>query len=104
MVDDTASTTCHKMMLCSTNKCPGFNSNRLTLGFIVMRWMTWLRVLSRGTTRGNDPPALHCDLDQFHVGRIQIPEAVARKQLDSKLQNERNDKVGRCSLTLSNPR
>ena len=42
--------------------------------------------------RWNDPPALHCDLDQFHVGRIQIPEAVARKQLETKLQNERNDK------------
>lgn len=42
--------------------------------------------------RWNDKPALHCDLDQFHVGRIQIPEAVARKQLETKLQNERNDK------------
>ena len=42
--------------------------------------------------RWNEPPALHCDLDQFHVGRIQIPEAVARKQLETKLQNERNDK------------
>jgi hypothetical protein len=31
--------------------------------------------------RWNDKPALHCDLDQFHVGRIQIPETVARKQL-----------------------
>ena len=42
--------------------------------------------------RWNEKPALHCDLDQFHVGRIQIPEAVARKQLETKLQNERNDK------------
>jgi len=42
--------------------------------------------------RWNDKPALHCDLDQFHVGRIQIPDTVARKQLETKLQNERNDK------------
>ena len=42
--------------------------------------------------RWNEKPALHCDLDQFHVGRIQIPEAVARKQLETKLQNERNDR------------
>lgn len=42
--------------------------------------------------RWNERPALHCDLDQFHVGRIQIPEAVARKQLETMLQNERNDK------------
>ena len=26
-------------------------------------------------------PSLHCELDQFHVGRIQIPESVATKQL-----------------------
>ena len=31
-------------------------------------------------------------LDQFHIGRIKIPENVARKQLETKLQNERNDK------------
>lgn len=42
--------------------------------------------------RWNEKPALHCDLDQFHLGRIKIPEAVARKQLETKLQNERNDK------------
>lgn len=42
--------------------------------------------------RWNANPPLHADLDQFHVGRIQIPDSVARKQLESKLQNERNDK------------
>jgi len=31
-------------------------------------------------------------LDQFHIGRIKIPENVARKQLETKLQNERNGK------------
>jgi len=30
-------------------------------------------------------------LDQFHVGRIEIPESVAEKQLESRVQNERND-------------
>jgi hypothetical protein len=39
-----------------------------------------------------DAPAMPCTLDQFHLGRIKIPEAVARKQLETKLQNERNDK------------
>ena len=42
--------------------------------------------------RWQESPALPCVLDQFHLGRIQIPDAVARKQLETKLQNERNDK------------
>ena len=25
--------------------------------------------------RWRDPPSLHCELDQFHLGRIQIPES-----------------------------
>lgn len=37
-------------------------------------------------------PSLHCELDQFHLGRIRIPESVATKQLQSTVQNERNDK------------
>jgi len=37
------------------------------------------------------PPSLHCELDQFHLGRITIPESVATKQLESRVQNERND-------------
>lgn len=37
-------------------------------------------------------PPLHCTLDQFHMGRIRIPESVARRQLESQVQNERNDK------------
>ena len=43
-------------------------------------------------TRWADAPALPAVLDQFHIGRIKIPENVARKQLETKLQNERNDK------------
>lgn len=42
--------------------------------------------------RWNDPPAVHATLDQFLLGRISIPEAVAEKQLEAKIQNERNDK------------
>ncbi len=37
-------------------------------------------------------PNLHCELDQFHLGRIRIPDSVATKQLQSRIQNERNDK------------
>lgn len=33
----------------------------------------------------------HCYLDQFLLGRIRIPESVAEKQLESRVQNERND-------------
>lgn len=42
--------------------------------------------------RWEDNPSLHCELDQFHLGRIRIPESVATKQLQSRVQNERNDK------------
>ena len=44
------------------------------------------------TARWADAPALPAVLDQFHIGRIKTPENVARKQLETKLQNERNDK------------
>jgi len=37
-------------------------------------------------------PSLHCQLDQFHLGRIKIPDTVATKQLEARLQNERNDR------------
>ena len=30
-------------------------------------------------------------MDQFHLGRIQIPDSVASKQLEARVQNERND-------------
>jgi len=33
---------------------------------------------------------LHVNLDQFHVGRIKIPESVAEKQLSAKIQGEKN--------------
>ena len=42
--------------------------------------------------RWQDTPPLHCDLDQFHLGRIQIPESVETKQLEARVQNERNKK------------
>eukprot|EP00571_Detonula_confervacea_P009803 CAMPEP_0172299580 /NCGR_PEP_ID=MMETSP1058-20130122/1852_1 /TAXON_ID=83371 /ORGANISM="Detonula confervacea, Strain CCMP 353" /LENGTH=371 /DNA_ID=CAMNT_0013009081 /DNA_START=107 /DNA_END=1222 /DNA_ORIENTATION=- len=42
--------------------------------------------------RWNSPPSLHCTMDQFHLGRIRIPQSVATKQLESRVQNERNDK------------
>lgn len=42
--------------------------------------------------RWNEPPSLHVKLDQFHVGRIRIPESVAEKQLQAKIQVETNDK------------
>ena len=38
----------------------------------------------------NDPPSLHCTLDQFHLGRIGIPDSVADKQLEAQIQIERN--------------
>jgi hypothetical protein len=37
-------------------------------------------------------PNLLSTLDQFHMGRIRIPELVATKQLQSRVQNERNDR------------
>jgi len=43
-------------------------------------------------SRWNEAPVLHVKLDQFHVGRIKIPDSVAEKQLQSKLQIETNDK------------
>eukprot|EP00977_Amphora_coffeiformis_P028368 scaffold34938_cov261-Amphora_coffeaeformis.AAC.7 len=42
--------------------------------------------------RWNVAPSLHCTLDQFHLGRIQIPDSVSERQLQARLQNERNDK------------
>jgi regulator of protease activity HflC (stomatin/prohibitin superfamily) len=41
-------------------------------------------------TRWNEFPNLHCTLDQFHLGQINIPETVAQKMLQAQLQNERN--------------
>lgn len=43
-------------------------------------------------TRWNTNPSVHCTLDQFHLGRIRIPDSVADKQLDSRIQNELNDR------------
>lgn len=41
--------------------------------------------------RWSSSPSLHCKLDQFHLGRIRIPDSVATKQLEARVQNERND-------------
>jgi hypothetical protein len=35
---------------------------------------------------------LHCVIDQFHIGRIMIPDSVAEKQLQARIQVETNDK------------
>ena len=35
-------------------------------------------------------PGLHCTMDQFHLGRVRIPASVAAKQLEARVQNERN--------------
>eukprot|EP00980_Cylindrotheca_fusiformis_P006483 scaffold1377_cov126-Cylindrotheca_fusiformis.AAC.28 len=42
--------------------------------------------------RWDTSPSLHCWLDQFHLARIRIPDSVATKQLEARVQNERNDK------------
>lgn len=42
--------------------------------------------------RWGSPPNLHCRMDQFHLGRIRIPRSVAAKQLEARVQNERNDR------------
>lgn len=42
--------------------------------------------------RWTSPPNLHCRMDQFHLGRIRIPQSVATKQLEARVQNERNDR------------
>lgn len=42
--------------------------------------------------RWDSAPSVHCTLDQFHLGRIRIPDTVATIQLDSRIQNELNDR------------
>lgn len=42
--------------------------------------------------RWQENPSLHCTLDQFHLGRVQISESVATKQLLTRVQIERNEK------------
>lgn len=42
--------------------------------------------------RWNVKPSVHCRLDQFHLGRIQIPDSVSQRQLETRLQNERNER------------
>lgn len=42
--------------------------------------------------RWDAKPTLHMTIDQFHLGRIQIPDAVAEKQLTAKIQIETNKK------------
>lgn len=39
----------------------------------------------------SEAPSLHVTLDQLILGRVQIPDSVAQKQLDVKVQLERND-------------
>lgn len=42
--------------------------------------------------RMDEEPKTHVRIDQFHLGRILIPETVAKKQLEAQIQNERNGK------------
>jgi hypothetical protein len=42
--------------------------------------------------RFNSQPCLHCRLDQFHLGFINISESVTLKMLETRVQNERNDR------------
>lgn len=58
------------------------------------RERTYVEELFRNAVqeRWNDQPSLHCTLDQFHLGRIRIPETVATKQLEARIQNELNDR------------
>ena len=42
--------------------------------------------------RFKSPPSLHCRLDQFHLGFVGISDAVAAKMLETRVQNERNDR------------
>jgi hypothetical protein len=43
-------------------------------------------------SRWDNNPSVRCNLDQLHLGRIRIPDTVAEKQLDSRIQNELNDR------------
>ena len=42
--------------------------------------------------RWDEEPSVHAVLDQFHLGRILIPDVVAEKQLSAKIQIETNKK------------
>jgi hypothetical protein len=42
--------------------------------------------------RWDAPPALPCVLDQFHLGRVKISETVAQRQMEARIQVERNDR------------
>merc|ERR1712154_500865 len=45
-------------------------------------------------TRWDQEPSVHATLDQFHLGRILIPDVVADKQMGAKIQIETNKKEG----------
>jgi hypothetical protein len=40
----------------------------------------------------SEASSLPCTLDQFNLGRVQIPAGVAARQLESRIQNEKNDR------------
>jgi len=42
--------------------------------------------------RFKSPPSLHCRLDQFHLGLVRISDAVTTKMLETRVQNEHNDR------------
>lgn len=55
------------------------------------RKLVELRFREAVQARWDEQPPVHCTLDQFHLGRIRIPDTVADKQLQSRIQNERNE-------------
>ncbi|KAL3823163.1 hypothetical protein ACHAXA_010419 [Cyclostephanos tholiformis] len=42
--------------------------------------------------RLESPPRLHCRLDQFYLGFVMITDSVAAKMLETRVQNELNDR------------
>lgn len=42
--------------------------------------------------RIDSPPRLHCRLDQFYLGFVKITDSVAAKMLETRVQNELNDR------------
>jgi len=59
------------------------------------------RMAERVSLRLTDEPSLHANLDLLILGRVQIPDSVAQKQLDVKVQLERNsEEINKKAATL----
>ena len=46
------------------------------------------------------PPQLHCKIDQFHLGRIRIPESMATNQLESRVKKSVGSR-GKSTSTMN---